>query len=266
MNKIPKIAHFFWNKSPLSYLQYLTITSFNKFNPDWQIIIHESTQIHENIMWSTPENKIIHSGKNYYNNLKELPYVKFNDINFDDIGFSEKLNGVHKSDYLRWWLLSTIGGVWSDFDILYIKPLVELNIPKNIETVICYGPEKHVIGFLMSKENNEFFKKVLENVKYSYNTNDYQCIGSKLLNKTHPNAIIQDNVFNLDMSCFYAYTHHYIHKIFNDIDLSKITDKTVGIHWYNGSSISKLFTNFFDEKNLNTNNIISLLINKYELI
>lgn len=265
MSKIPKIIHFFWDKTPLSYLQYLTIVSFHKFNPEWRIMIHQTNKAYGSVTWKTPENRVKHNGKDYYNNLIELDYVEVYDVDFDELGFSEGLPDVYKSDYLRWHLLSTIGGVWSDMDILFTKPLSDLNLPEDTETVVCYGNEKHIIGFLMSKPDNDFFKVILDDVRNVFNPNDYQCIGSKLLNKHHDDVLYREDVYNLDKSVFYSYDHHVINKIFNDNDLSLMTDKTLGIHWYNGSSLSKNFTNVFDEDNTDFDNLITTLISTHSI-
>lgn len=265
MSKIPKIIHFFWDKSPLSYLQYLTIVSFHKFNPEWRIMIHQTNKAYGSVTWSTPENRIKHSGRNYYDNLTKLDYVEMYDVDFEMLGFSEDVPDVYKSDYIRWHLLSTIGGVWSDMDILYINPLSELGLLEDTDTVVCYGPERHIIGFLMSKPNNDFFKVILDDVRNVFDPNDYQSIGSKLLNKHHDDIYFRNDVFNLNKTVFYSYDHHVINKIFNENDLSLLTYKTVGVHWYNGSPISKDFTNVFDEDNTDFNNLITLLVKKYVL-
>ena len=70
----------------------------------------------------------------------------------DNLGFDESLPSVFKSDFLRWHVLSTIGGGWSDMDILYIKPITTLELTDNIDTVICHGEFNHIIGFLLSKK------------------------------------------------------------------------------------------------------------------
>ena len=228
-------------------------------------MIHQTNKAYGSVTWKTPENRVKHNGRDYYNNLIELDYVEVYDVDFDELGFSEGLPDVYKSDYLRWHLLSTIGGVWSDMDILFTKPLSDLNLPEDTETVICYGNEKHIIGFLMSKPDNDFFKVILDDVRNVFNPNDYQCIGSKLLNKHHDDVLYREDVYNLDKSVFYSYDHHVINKIFNDNDLSLMTDKTLGIHWYNGSSLSKNFTNVFDEDNTDFDNLITTLIRTHSI-
>ena len=37
---IPKIFHSYWDGSPLSFLQYLTVKTFQDLNPDWEINLY----------------------------------------------------------------------------------------------------------------------------------------------------------------------------------------------------------------------------------
>lgn len=263
MSNIPKIIHFFWDASRLSYLQYLTIVSFHKFNPDWEIIIHECEEPQEEMTWDTNEQKLRYSGKDYYPNLKQLEYVKINKINFKEIGFSEDVSDVYKSDYVRWYMLSTMGGVWSDMDILYFKPMTEIKMPDDVKTVICSGDLKHLIGFLMASPNNEFFKLLTNKTNFHFDPYDYQSIGSKLINFYENN--INDVAFNLDYKIVYPFNHSLTNKIFYDTDLSLITDETIGVHWFNGCNLAKEFTNDFTEES-EINNVITLLINKYNIL
>jgi hypothetical protein len=265
MLKIPKIINFFWDNSGMSYLQYLTIVSFHKFNPDWDIIIHESLETHQIVTWNTNEQNLKYQGKDYYVELKKLPYVKINTVDFNKIGFFENVSGVYKSDYIRWYLMSTVGGAWSDMDILYFKPLTSLNLIEEAETVICNRDFGNIIGFLMSKPDNDFFKKIHENSTKYFNANKYQSIGSELMNLLFDEIKTSENIVNLESSVFYSYNHLNIDKIFNSNDLSFLTDNSIGIHWYNGSDISKSFTNNYFENTKNINNVISLIIEKYEI-
>jgi len=108
LSNIPKVMHFYWGKSNMSYLQYMTIISFNKFNSDWEIIIHEPKKRFDEITWNTDEQKIKYEGKDYYEQLKQLSFVKFKEVDFNEIGFKEDVPDIFKSDYLRWYLLSTV--------------------------------------------------------------------------------------------------------------------------------------------------------------
>ena len=47
-------------------------------------------------------------------------------VDFQIYNFNNDMPEVHKSDFLRLELLSTIGGLWSDMDIIYFKPMNSL--------------------------------------------------------------------------------------------------------------------------------------------
>jgi len=186
-------------------------------------------------------------------------------VDFNELGFDEELPSVFKSDFLRWHILSTTGGGWSDMDILYIKPLKVLDLNDDIKTVICYGKYQYIIGFLLSSGNNEFFSALKNNTKSHLDPIDYQSIGSKLMNSTH-RFVQSDSIYNMDMNIMYSYDHMNIFTLFESEDISSIKENTIGIHWYNGADVSKNFNNKYSEGNNNIVNGITLLIKKYELI
>src|SRR5690349_7515983 len=120
-NQIPKIFNAYWDQSPLSYMNYLTVKSFSYYNPDWIIHIYVPTQKTEKITWITNEQKIKYTGVDYWSELTngKIKNLTIIPIDFESIGFYNHASEVIKSDYLRWHLLSTTGGLWSDLDILY---------------------------------------------------------------------------------------------------------------------------------------------------
>lgn len=263
LGSIPKIMHFYWDGGALSYLQFMSVISFNKFNPDWKIIIHEPKSRYGFITWKTNEQRIRYSGPDWYPDLKNLSFVEFNLIDFNSIGFTEETPEVFKSDYLRWYLLSTVGGGWSDIDILYTKPVSNLDIGDS-NTVICFRGDVHIIGFYLSKPNNVFFKNILDRISSDFDSESYQSIGSTLLNQIYPNGTTSDNnivLKNIPMDCLYAYRDNEINKLFTETDLSNINEKTIGIHWYNGSNISKSFNNNYNPIEKNIKNTITEILN-----
>jgi len=84
---IPRVMNFYWGGGNLSYLQYLTVFSFNKFNPLWKIVLHTPTVISNEITWVTDEQKAQYFGPNYLDELKSLHYVNVNIVDFEEIGF-----------------------------------------------------------------------------------------------------------------------------------------------------------------------------------
>lgn len=278
--EIPRIMNFYWDGSKMSYLQYLTIISFHKFNPYWQINIYEPTVKYGVKTWNGSEQKMEYNGEDYYPKLKNLDYVNIIKFDFSTIGVNENISEVFKSDLLRWYLLDTVGGGWSDMDILYLKSLNELKLEgtmlrgdiKSTNTVIVFDGFHHIIGFYLTKPNNGFFKNIFEHAKNNLNPNEYQSVGSRLLMRMYPNTQqilnIHPNldVSNLPMNFIYPYNDSKINMLFNSEDESLITDKTIGIHWYNGSNISKEFNNQYNKDSEFKNNVITNIIKKYNII
>lgn len=276
---IPKIMNFYWDGSKMSYLQYMTLASFHKFNPDWQINIYEPTIKYDKKTWNTNEQKLDYVGDDYYHKVKDLYYVNIIKFDFSSIGISENIPEVFKSDLLRWYLLDTIGGGWSDMDILYLKPLSDLKLEgtmlrgdiKSTDTVIVFDGFHHIIGFYLSKPNTGFFKTIFDVSRHSLNPAEYQSVGSRLLMRMYPNtnSLLTKhqniNVSNLPMDVVYSYDDSKINKLFNSIEDDLITNNTIGIHWYNGSDISKKFNNSYDPKDENINNVLTNIIKKLNL-
>jgi len=272
--EIPKIMNLYWDGSKLSYLQYLTVKSFHKFNPEWEINIYIPSTRSYTKSWNTSEQKNEYEGEDYYPRLKELNYLRIIKVNFEELGISNNISEVFKSDFLRWYLLYNIGGGWSDMDILYIKSLNEISLRqsmlrglmKSTNTVIVFH-EYHSIGFYLTKPKTGLFKDIFENAKTFFDPHYYQSIGSCLLNRMFPetNTILEKypdlKISNLHMDIIYPYDSTKVNLLFNTLDDSLISSRTVGIHWYNGSDISKEFNNSLQKRD----NVLTELIKKYKI-
>ena len=66
---IPRVSYLYWDGNPLSYLQYLTITTFKEHNPNWSIILYQPAKRFMPKTWTTPEQKIMYSGTDYLGQL-----------------------------------------------------------------------------------------------------------------------------------------------------------------------------------------------------
>lgn len=267
----PKIMFLYWDESKLSYLNYLTIKSFNKYNKGWQIIIYKPTKYTKEKKWNTPEQKKEYTGKCYFNELNHINNVTIKKIDFNLIGFDNEYCEVVKSDYLRYYLLNKYGGLWSDFDILYIK---------NIETIItnnkniffhCHNKIKNYnyypIGLLISKRNNKIMNYLISKCK-EYYKETYQCIGTDMLNDLFKEKkdiySISNDIEILDNKFYLPWQCDDINNLFNNYG-TIIDRETFGIHWFNGSSISKKYSNNLDkriEKKLEVKSNIDYFVNQ----
>jgi hypothetical protein len=275
--KIPKILHLYYGNINLSFLRYLTIYSFAKYNPDWDIRLYVP-KVLTKIENSTVE--FIVDIKNYFNELQKIPSVKIVEIDFNSyLGNIDNLSESHKSDYLRWKLLTDIGGVFSDTDILYFRPIncLHLNQIKYKETEIFFVNYAYTkikpIGFLLSSKDNSFYREIERVSREVLNTNrikeddNYQIIGTNVLSR-YPHEMFNGKVFKerilcLDQRVVYKYLWFQLENLFihNKFDEYMKDPVPIGIHWYGGGELSKVFLKTLTKENYkNYNNTVCRLI------
>jgi len=249
LTRIPKVLHLYWGGQNLSYLRYLTVVSFRQQNPDWKIKIHRPFFPYDGeITWGDlphSQKGLATAGEYAYIEKLEDSYVEFVGHDFEKYGFHNNIPETYKADYLRYLLLSTEGGVWSDFDILYFRSMNSVALNKrengNVDTGICIFEDGLVpIGFLFSCPGNPVYAKLEILAKQRLNLKKYQSIGADLfflpemrLNKFPINVglISKDTVYALDWS--------RTKDIFiNNVPLEQ---DTIGIHWYAGDLIAQQF-------------------------
>lgn len=258
LDKIPKIAHFYWGGAPLSYFRFKSIKSFADQNPDWTINLHTTPGINKNVSWNGPEQKTKYTGPCYMANLGK---IGVNLITHDLRGTKfENAHHVHISDHLRWKLLYEVGGLWADSDILFFRSMnniAENNIDNaNMDVFLCPfthymdGGERHTIGFLLSAPGNNFYKWMYHMSIDRYDPTEYQSIGSALINFRFPNLeslrtyFVGVNIAYMNEKVVYPinaeeidylYSQQYpYHNFMRDAH-------TVGVHWFGGYHAS---TNF----------------------
>jgi hypothetical protein len=275
--KIPKILQLYWGMNEkMSFLHYLTVKSFIDNNPCWVVNIYVPTKICYKITWKTTHHKTKYNGKDFTEDVFNLNVNK-KYIDFEEIGFFNDVSEVFKSDFFRYYILNKEGGVWADFDILFLKPLDDDTILSNSQTyygcqdsinlVISYFNNYYSIGFIATTPNHPFCKTLLQNIKKHFNPNEYQSIGNLLIKKIFktPNLITKAfppvNILIIPEHYYLPYKYNEIEKIFNTSVLKNIKNDTIGIHWFNGSDITR---KFIIQNNYNIKNSIFDFIQKYK--
>jgi hypothetical protein len=268
---IPKILHLYWGRNnPLTFLQYLTVVSFREHNPDWKIKVYYPIKTCNNISWKTFEQKTKIISKDYFNELDKHNVEKI-EIDFDKIGFKNDYPEVIKSDFFRYHILCKEGGIWSDFDILYIKPFSNIDFStfksygNKIDFIINFhkydwGDEFYSIGFLGSTPNNKIIKRIVDKCKNNVG-NNYQSIGNMYLMKLLGRP--KDNMLVLPKEFYLPYCSSKINLIFNNTDRKYINKDTIGIHWFNGHPIAREFQNKLEKGVNSKNGSIWVYIEKY---
>ena len=257
----------------------MTIYSLSIFNPDWQIIVYYPPQPCKLETWATKEQKHQpYNGEDYFPLLYNLCNVEILPFAFGEIG-EVKVNNekpeIYKSDLLRLYLLGYCGGVWSDIDILYIRPLEQFCFNRessDVNAVCCYRePAVHVynsIGLLMAGGNGKLlFSDLLFWALEKYETNkSYQGLGSELYNdyfklyNIFPFVKTRDKVeehyrkdgvvlANLPYQTIYLNRNKGLMHFYKPSSF-EIEKERIGIHWYSGHEISARWENIITKENI----------------
>lgn len=282
LNNIPKVLHLYWDGSEMPLLCFLTVFTFTRLNPDWKIKIYSPILRSNSKTWKTDEQKTEYKNKDYFPHLKDLKNCSFIIFDFEKIGISNQTSEVQKSDFIRWYILSTEGGVWSDFDIIYFRRIDEINFNnqyltnsnKQIDFSVCYdfnnpSSYKYSIGFLIAVKECGFYKKIFKKAVENFDKTDYQGAGSQILNKGYPTfknlheSENESNIWNISMDLLYSYDSTKIENIYLSKDIKLFTQNSIGLHFYYGSNITKNFINNFEKQCVN-DNILLKAIKKFK--
>ena len=231
---ISKVLFLYWGGRKLSWLRYLTVLSFKKHNPDWDIKVYYPTQPTVGNSWATDEQIVKYEGDDYFANLSEIAEL----LPFDmgQVGKSNDMAEVHKSDIFRLWTLVNFGGVYSDFDILFTKPMPDISKKKMLYS---HHPDGHyAIGLLGCEAGNDTFNGILEVAKLATGSK-YQSYGSTMWGRALEDVKLKG--WDIPKNLVYSYNWKEAEQLFTE---SKGLPKgAIGIHWYGGSIVSGRWEN-----------------------
>ena len=118
---IPKKCHLYWDGSPMAWLNLLTVESFHKYNPDWKITVYLTKQSPSEMGKNTfvPD----YTGPDYLDRLLDYDYLDIKIIDIEDYDVPIEAHACQGSDNFRRAILFKEGGVYSDFDTIWLKPI-----------------------------------------------------------------------------------------------------------------------------------------------
>jgi len=267
--KIPKIAHFYWGSKNLPFLRYLTLFSFRKYNPDWFIKLYYPKILSENLSWLSSEHKFDPLTEDYSDRLSNLN-IEHIEFDMESIGWYNDLSEVIKSDLLRWYLLSTIGGLWADMDILFFKPMKDLYFSIGAaEAVISFVKDHWTVGFLLSAPNNPVFVEFNNQTRINFNPKDYQTVGSRLVFRVARDVeklkakFNNTKIYNISSNVVYPLHTGKVPLMYSSSDMNYLKKETIGLHWYAGrKSTSESMRSITEQSYKEQNNIICKVIRK----
>lgn len=273
-----KDIYFYWGNGTMSYMRYMTLYSFCRFNPDWDVYLIKNNQPSKRYLTNTVEkqDKTEYRGKDYSYLIDDLDInvIEFENsmIDLEDLvvmGMSD----VHIKDILNWKILSSWGGVVADMDIIFIRSMGNSIENKTDVGLICFDeyPQKDYIpvSFMYSSGNNEFFSVVYKNALKNYSPDVYEscgtlCIPEKNLievKENFPNL----NVQKLKDEIAFPFTKYEWNKgiqmLYNGNNTHLMRSGAIGIHWYGGVPSSQRFNNLLNDQTVyEINNTISMSI------
>lgn len=246
INSIPRLLHLYWGKDkPLSWLRWLTVRTFAMLNPDWRVIVWHPKKPGRPPQWATKEHSFYSwSGPDWFKRLGDAgSNVETRLAPLDD--FPQDMTEVHRSDLLRWRLLHTMGGFWSDIDIVYFRPMLDLKLDYSSDALLCWGeiPELahwQAIGFLAGAPGSPLFKAMEELglALAKVPALDYQEFGTNLLLKfAAPGQLVSVGgcrIGQIPQHTVYPFASVRSQQmaLWSRHSIMDVRDCTVGIHWF----------------------------------
>ncbi len=262
---VPKIGFSFWEGQQFSWLHYLTIESFIKCNPDFEVRIYYSDE-QENFIHGNESNRTINkvhaSGVNIetnkcitINDILKFPQVKLIPINLKkeyDLNFIT--SPIHKADITRIVKLYEHGGVWFDFDVFFKKPIPDsiMNSTADIHYFTYYNTIATglIVARPFTRAIRYIYDKCLEKINTRNINQDWQQFGPTLwASAAFNNKTIFQNCIFRDNKEVYPYMWNEPHLFFRT-NIDKISENTWCVHWYNGNSETRRFINEFDIRDI----------------
>lgn len=259
----------YWEGDQFSFFHYMTIFSLRKLNPNSEIIIYTSNiKTNKLRQWLTHEHSVEITKKTKFEDV--LDRAKLEHIDFEnEYGIKNDISVTLKADFTRIVKLYEHGGVWFDFDILFIKPVPKEILNSKNEFIYYRYDDTVPTGLIISKPKTRtistIYKKLFQRRKDIENDLfDYQVFGPNLFNEC---LTFEEEYGEVDKIQIrpteevYPYLWLETGTLFNTKE-DKIKENTWAIHWYNGCSVTKTAINKF---NLNDdyvfNKYIRLILN-----
>lgn len=213
---IPKIAHFHWTGPTMSWLRLVSIATFKKHNPGWEIRLHD-----------TP----------------------------DDIREHGLLYG-QEADWTWWRVLAEHGGLQVATDIIFTKPIPDEWLECDFCACTNGSHRVWQFAVMGAKPQHEFFVMcedlcglmdvaLLNKGKHRGRFGGYQIMGVNLLKsaaetyaRDGDKTLFKKDFFDIPMSALCHIDDTRVPLLWDDRNI-ELPDEAIGVHWYGGHALSK---------------------------
>lgn len=273
---IPKRIFFFWGNEQMSWCRYMTLHSFRKLHPDWEMVLYTGKQEVKEKQWRqhNEQDFFVWTGKDYFPEVHKLDVdvrewrLQDNSIcpEFADEG---AISPSHKSNFLKWCKLYEEGGIYSDLDIIYLKSIEPYYLKLNANGVsgcLCAHDGTLAIGWMASQPGCQLFKDVFQSATETYRSTLYQSAGvwsvyelfgaevkrrkAELPIQTIQNRYPAETIEDLPVDYFYYFRYPRMEEIWTqDISPQSLPESCLGIHWYAGHPLAQKWNQLLHGKN-----------------
>ena len=265
--KAPQIAFTYWSGNALTHLHILTLRTITKLNPNFKVVVYTDTknQSTDYIPYGSHEHKVEVQKKLPFSVLYGMSNIEIVEVDFyKSYNVTETLFHSYLADIVRIKKLEEHGGVWFDMDVLFLNPINDaiLTFPQNKSVKTISYADTIATGFTVALPNSDILRELSQHVdgyleaksqSNFENTTDYkdhyQAFGPDLWRKVfhphldqrlnnHPNACA------LPVESLYPYLWNQMSAYFSGTGRTRVQhNKTLGVHWYNGSTEARTFIN-----------------------
>jgi dTDP-4-dehydrorhamnose reductase len=232
----PKILHLIWKENfECNFLNYITPISFQKYHPDWKIYIYyyDNTSVTNN---------------RYLNYLKKDSRIHMKNVGdiLEGLGFQGiNLSPQQKNDIIKIYALETVGGVYSDFDITYLKNIEDCFSGYKSDMILFYdnnNREKIVFDFAISKRvispTRPTFQELQKNICRGYdNLGDINCLGAGMFVRPE-NRKFMDKITLLSDINYRPITFQNAGGLLKG---SSLNSDLFALKWWEGSQVDKKY-------------------------
>ncbi len=259
----------------MSFMRYMTLYSLRKLNPNFDINLIVRKQKTGMIISKCVESSdaVYFRGKDYTDRIYALD---LNILNVEDVEDMPKLTDPEDSqlaDFAGWKILSMYGGVMSDMDILYHKP-IPYEILKDVDVSLFEYRTVNPTGFLCGTPNVFWDDVFIESLK-DFTNEDRAITGPTALTSV-AKRISSDrykdiNIVKLKNEMIYPFvdTEDWNRNCSCGFKENvELPIENIGIHWYAGHPISASYNALITEDNFSQYdsaicNIIKKLLGKW---
>jgi len=242
----------------MSLLSALSVVSFHRYNPDWRIVVclpaKDYKDINTNILF--PFHQIPYKGDDCFGLIKSLPYVEIQLLDTEKFE-KRKIHSILISDIWRRENLYINGGVYSDFDVIWLKPMSHIiNVdcignPNDFEGIVSFYELTHSfhnISNMVTEPGSIFLDSLIQESYRKSPPYGDQTFGADMLNALYPNwnSVVSrfPRMLAIPYETFYPYSTFNLKQLFSEDDLTPLKSKNVMcIHWFYGNSLSKEYLN-----------------------